>query len=437
MNIVNRSMITAVFMISWLLLSLSGARAAGEKANAEVPEETTAPKPEPAPEISRGKFTANPFHITAGLRAGYDDNVNLTSTGDQGSAFVTPSLALNYKFGSPRTRLTLTAGGSLTYYLDRKIDPLNIGQNSVDQDYDINANFSFDISHRATPRLTLTSTVYASYQTLPSFDTFNRGGLGFSRENQDFFYSNSRFSVSYLWTPKFVTITSYNLGIVDYDSEVLSIFQDRFEHNFGNEFRFLIWPLTTLVAEYRFGIIDYMEAGNRGSTSSFFLGGFDHNFNPRFSISARGGMEFRQFDSDSVNGFEEGDRTSPYAEATLKYSVAQRMIITWTNRYSLEEPDVPTAFSRTTFRSALAAQYSFTTRIIGNLSVGYENDQNEGGLFGTDFNENAYDASLSLRYVVNRTWAFDLGFQHTEVISDDAFREFARNRIYTGATFTW
>ena len=324
----------------------------------------------------------------------------------------------------------------MTYYFDRESN--GIDGNGSDDNYDVNAYLAFAITHKATPRLTLAANIYASYQSQPDFDSFSRGGLGFSRQNQDYFYSIDKFSAAYAWTPKFSTVTSYTLGVIDYDSDVLSVFEDRYEHTLGNEFRFLIWPTTTLVAEYRFGIVDYNDTNQRGSTSHFFLGGFDHSFSPRFSISARGGVEFRQFDHDNLNGFNDGNNTSPYAELTLNYALAQGTSISWSNRYSLEEPDVPDAFSRNTFRTALSVRHSFTPRIVAALNVAYQHDENQGSFGFGDFDEDAFDVSLSVRYTINRNWALDAGYQHTEVVSDESvFREFSRNRIYAGVSFTF
>lgn len=380
-------------------------------------------------EVSLGKFQSNPFHISVSVRGGYDDNVNLSSFDETGSGFVNVAGQLDYIFGSPRTQLRLTINGGLTYYFDR-------GDNSGDdnENYDVNASIAFAITHKATPRLTLGANVYASYQSQPSFDTFNNGGLGFGRTNQDFFFSVNKFSVTYAWAPRFATLTSYTLGIVNYDSDVISEFEDRFEHTFGNEFRFLLTPTTTLVGEYRYGVVDYTETDSRGSMSHFFLAGFDHSFSPRFNISGRGGVEFRQFD-DNV---PEGDRTAPYAEFTLNYALAKSSSITWTNRYSLEEPDVPDAFSRTTFRTALGVRHALTQRIVAGLNFAYEHDWNEDALGFSGFDEDDFDIALTLRYAINRTWSLEAGYEHTEVISDDnVFREFTRNRVWGGATFTW
>ena len=423
----------AAFMVATLAFASPLALAGGEgfsKDTLSDSKETVDSKND----LGLGKFSTFPFHVTVTVRGGYDDNVNLSSFDERGSAFVSPTVAFNYDFGNARTKLSLSGGAGLTYYFE---NDSNGGINGNDsEDYDVNLNVAFAITHRATPRLTLSASVYLSYQSQPDFQTFNQGGLGFARQNQDFFYTTDKFSVGYAWTPKFSTVSSYSLVAVDYDSDVLSTFEDRVEHTFGNEFRFLVLPTTTLVAEYRLGIVDYTENSQRGSVSHFFLGGIDHSFSPRFNVSFRGGVEFREFDNDDPR-FDTDDGASPYFEGTINYALAQNTAISLSSRYSLEEPDVPDAFSRTTFRTALSVRHSFTPRIVAGLNVAYEHDDNDGSFSFGGFEEDAFDVSLSVRYAINRNWAIDAGYHHTEVVSGEDFREFTRNRYYAGFSFTF
>jgi hypothetical protein len=370
------------------------------------------------------------------VRGGYDDNVTLSSVDPQESFFANAALGVTYEFGGPRTRMSLTAGVGVTYYFDRDEGDEFDDDDDFDQ-YDVNAHIGFSITHKATPRLTLAASVYASYQSQPDFQTFNASTISIGRQSQDFFFTTNRFSVGYAWTPRFSTVSSYTVNYVGYDDDVISFFEDRFEHTIGNEFRFLVLPTTTVVAEYRFGIVDYTDAENRDSTSHFLLAGVDHSFSPRFNASFRGGVEFRDYDFDGDDD-SEGDRTAPYFEGTLNYALAQGTSISWVTRYSLEQPDVPEAFSRQTFRTALSVRHAFTARITGGLNFAYQHDDNDGNFAISGFDEDAFDLSLSIRYAINRNWAIDAGYHHTEVVSDESlFREFSRNRYYAGATFTF
>jgi opacity protein-like surface antigen len=388
-----------------------------------------------------GRFERFPLRVSVTVRGGYDDNVNLTPTNEQDSFFVNSSLELRYDFGGPRTRASLFAGAGVTYYFDREEDDEFVDIDDGEYDgFDFNVYAGFNITHKATPRLILAANLFASYQSQPDFQSFNVSTVTFSRTSQDFFITSNRFSIGYAWAPRFSTVTSYTLGYIDFEDELQSFYQDRFEHTIGNEFRFLLLPTTTLVAEYRFGIVDYLDDQNRDSHSHFLLGGVDHSFSPRLNASVRAGVEFRSFDDEDIffAGAREDNRTHPYFEGTVNYAVAQSTSISWTNRYSLEQPDVPDAFSRSTFRTSLGVRHAFTPRITAGLNVAYQHDDNEGAFGLAGFDEDAFDIALSVRYAINRNWALDAGYHHTQVISDEAlFREYARNRFWLGATFSF
>ena len=388
-------------------------------------------------ELGTGKFESFPFKVSVTVRGGYDDNVNLEAFDEDESLFTNAALGVTYEFGNARTQMSLNAGAGATYYFDRDGDD---GSGEDFDDFDYNAYLGFNITHRATPRLTLTAAVFATYQSQPDFATLNRNNFTISRNSRDFFFSSNRFSVAYMWAPRFSTATSYSLGIVNYDDSFISFFEDRFEHTIGNEFRFLIMPTTTIVGEYRFGIVDYTDFDARSSTSHFLLAGFDHSFNPRFNMSARAGLEFRSFDGDDlIDDLDDDDsRTHPYAEATVNYAVGQRTSVSFFNRYSLEQPDVADAFTRSTYRTSLFVRHNITPRIVAGLNFAYQHDQYDGNILIDDFSEDAFDIALSVRYAINRNLALDVGYQHTQVMSDESlFREFARNRFYGGVTFSF
>lgn len=425
----------SVATASTLLLHAPTAAVAGGASG--VSQEFVAEGSTSTAELGTGKFESFPFKVSVTVRGGYDDNVNLESFDEDESLFTNAALGVTYQFGNARTQMSLNAGAGATYYFDRDGE----GGGEDYDDYDYNAYLGFNINHRATPRLTLAAAVFATYQSQPDFGTLNRQNFTISRNSRDFFFSSNRFSVAYMWTPRFSTATSYSLGIVNYENDFVGFFEDRFEHTVGNEFRFLIMPTTTVVGEYRFGIVDYTDFDERSSTSHFLLAGFDHSFNPRFNMSARAGVEFRSFDNDDddlVDDFDDDDRTHPYGEATVNYALGQRTSLTWFNRYSLEQPDVADAFSRSTYRTSLFLRHNITPRIVAGLNAAYQHDDYDGNVLIDSFTEDAFDISVSVRYAINRNFALDLGYQHTQVVSDESlFREFARNRVYGGVTFTF
>lgn len=370
-------------------------------------------------ENGTGIFSGPPFLVTVSVRDGYDDNLSTSKLNRQASWFTNTGISASYSFGSPRTRFDLNAGAGVTYYLK----PVS------GDDYDTNFNVSFSLTHKATPRLTLSAVVYATYQQEPDFSL----ALGLDRRSGNYFYTNDKFTVSYQWTPRFSTATSYTLGALHYDNSAVGIFEDRIENTFGNEFRFLLWPTTTVVAEYRYEIVSYDDI-SRDSTTHFVLAGFDHNFSPQLNMSFRGGAEFRSYETG-------GDLSSPYFEGTLNYNLGKNTSLGWTNRYAIEEPDVLLNPSRTTFRTGLTLKHDFTARITGSLAAYYAHEVydavNAPSTISPGFNEDSFDLALSVRYAITRYFAIQAGYDYTDVISGISSFEYSRNRIFAGVDVTF
>lgn len=395
-------------------------------------------------DIGLGLFSNIPFHVTVALRAGYDDNVSTTTASGQGSAFFNGSIGLTYDFGSPRTQLSLQLGGGITDYLDRP------GQNGPDY----NAYLGLSLKHLFSQRLILQITAYAAYQAEPDFSL----GAGFNRRSGDYFYTSDRFTLTYLWTPRFSTATSYIFGALLYDNTSVTgvgSFENRIENTLGNEFRFLLWPTTNIIAEYRIQFVSYQDT-DADALSHLILAGFNHSFSPRFNILYRGGIQIRSLDSTQfipavkiiVNGVPivlvpaqtihtSTDALSPYFETTATYTVGLQTSLTWTNRYGIEEPDIPGQTGRTTYRTGLQAKHNWTPRISSQLAVYYSHDHYGPQGATPGFDEDSIDAALSLRYAITRYLGISTGYNHTEVLTDIALRGYSRNRFYGGVDFTF
>jgi Putative beta-barrel porin 2 len=389
-----------------------------------------------------GIFSSIPFHVTLTVRGGYDDNVSTTSGSPQGSAFVNSTIGITYNFGSPRTQLSLQLGGGITDYFDRP--------GNTDPDY--NAYLGLSLKHNFTPRLILNVVAYAAYQAEPDFGI----GTGFNRRSGNYFYTSDKFTLSYLWTPRFSTATSYNFSALVYDTGANGVgsFENRIENTFGNEFRFLIWPTTTVVAEYRIQFTSYLDS-DADAVGNYLLAGFDHSFSPRLHLSFRGGLQLRSLDSTQlvpasialVNGVltfvpahtihQSTDSSSPYFESTVTYVLGQTTSVTWTERYGIEEPDIPGQPGRTTFRTGLEAKHNWTPRISSRLAVFYSHDHYGPRGPTPAFDEDSIDAATSLRYAITRSLGAEIGYNYTDIISGVNLRGYSRNRVYGGVDFSF
>jgi hypothetical protein len=387
-------------------------------------------------QVGTGAFSPLPFELSIAVREGYDDNVNNFSGSKQGSGFTNGEIDVAYDFGNPRTQMSLLGSAGGSYYYERV----------AVQDYDIDLHAGLKIKHKASERLTLNADLYGAYLTEPNFSY----GAGINRRSGNYLYTLDRFSVGYQWQPRFSTTTSYTLGALNYDNSSLGVFEDRFENTFGNEFRFLLQPTTTLVAEYRLELVNYSHDGNvispaqfifgifkiapairlrRDSTTHYVLAGIDHSFSPRLTGSIRAGGEFRDYEASS-------SKSAPYVETALNYATGKHSTFSWTNHYGIEEPDVPDVPTRTTYRTGLALKQELIPRLIGNLGFYFQHDHNEGAGVPS-FDENSFDLSISARYMVTHRLGIEAGYDHTEVTSDVGFRAYDRNRFYGGLNFAF
>ena len=328
-------------------------------------------------------------------------------------------------------RLSLDTSAGVTYYW----------QHISNQDYDINLQGHFVLQYKATPRLTLGSDVLIAYLTEPSFNY----GVGLNTRAGNYLYTLDTFSARYLWAPRFSTVTHYTLTVINYDDNSVGILQDRVENNFGNEFRFLLTPVTALLGEYRLELVHYTQAQNPlDSTTHFVLGGFDHTFNPRLNVTVHAGAQFRSY-SDG------GTRNSPYVEANLNYTVGRRTTLSWINHYGLEEPDVENSQNPTVFRTGLEGKFRLTPRISTTLGVYYAHSDYpesttplffDGIIIGETivpaFTQDEFDGSIDLRFAITPLIGAQLGYHYTDVTADmGQGQNYHRNRVFGGFNVTF
>ena len=378
-----------------------------------------------------GIFSPLPVRLSISISEGYDDNVNTAPSNGQSSSYTSGNVLLNYAFGSPQLRFSLDTSAGVTYYW----------QHISNQDYDINLQGHFVLQYKATPRLTLGSDVLIAYLTEPSFNY----GVGLNTRAGNYLYTLDTFSASYLWAPRFSTVTHYTLTVVNYDDDSVGMLQDRVENTFGNEFRFLLTPVTALIGEYRLELVHYTQAQNPlDSTTHFVLGGFDHTFNPRLNVTVHAGAQFRSY-SDG------GTRNSPYVEGNLNYTVGRRTTLSWINHYGLEEPDVVNSQNPTVFRTGLEGKFNLTPRISTTLGVYYvHSDYPEsttplslGGIIIGEttvpaFTQDEFDGAIELRFAISPLIGAQLGYHYTDVTSDSVVGQtYHRNRVFGGFNVTF
>lgn len=374
------------------------------------------------------------IHLSLALGAGYDDNINSSSIDQTGSAFVNASLGLRYEFGSARTQFLAQAGGALTDYFDRP------GQGSPDY----SGYLGLQLTHQLSPRMIFGMNVYATYTSEPNFNL----NLGINRRVGSYIYSTNQLTLSYLWTPRFSTLSSYTLSAffqqgqnnqptTPGDLSNIGNSQDRIENTFSNQFRYLLLPTTTVLIEYRLGFITYQQNSAFDSITNSLLAGFDHTFTPRLNVSFRGGGEYRTYQST-------GDSLSPTFDATVNYILGRRSSLSLLANYSLQPADIPGSSDRTAFRTGINGRYNWTARISSTIGFIYEHDDygsNNSGtgvaVVGPTFSEDTLNLALSTRYAIRRYLGIQASYNFTDVISGQSMRGYTRNHISAGIDFTF
>lgn len=406
-------------LLSLLVLSLAlpagGLRAESEGAEAGISQGVD-------PGI--GIFTRFPLKFSVSVQGGYDDNVNTASSGfEQGAGFVTTSANITLELQTPRLSVSTATALGFTYY--------GGALNSTEP----NLNLPITIGYKVSPRLQVGATILALYQQEPNFQfdsgQYNRVG--------NYFFTQDTFHADYIWMPRFSTVTSYGILAVHYDDVTAGMFQDRFEHTIGNQFRFLAWPTTSLIGEYRFGVVNY-EHISRDSTTHTLLAGIDHQFSPRLTASFRGGEEFRHYQ-------DFGDENSPHFEADVQYRFGKDTSASWNISYGLQEGNVEASNTRKSFHTGLIANRTITARIGASLSLFYNHDDYSAGQAITSggpgglvpaFSQDSFTISLSVRYAMTRSLGLSAGYDRTDVNSDGStFGDYSRDRIWGGFNFSF
>ncbi|HEY4283575.1 MAG TPA: hypothetical protein VGM62_10975, partial [Chthoniobacterales bacterium] len=296
-----------------------------------------------------GLFSRFPIRVSANVQGGYDDNVDTVNSGfgTHGSAFINASLVLSVEVGTPRTNLNLSTNTGFNYFFSEATNQ-----------YEPDLNLKLLLNHKVSPRLALTVDAFMAYQTEPNFEY----ALGTNRRAGNYFLTQDRLGVDYAWAPRFVTRSSWSFVAVQYDDLATGAFEDRIGNTFGNEFRFLLWPTTNLVAEYRFEFIDYQHLSARNSTTHYLLAGVDHAFSPRLTANFRLGAQFADY-----NGV--GSEDSPYFESTVNYKFGKDTSASWVNSYGIQGGDIATSPTRTTFHTGILGQHNLTARVSASLGL--------------------------------------------------------------------
>ena len=365
-------------------------------------------------ETGLGWLPAVPVQVTAGVETGYDDNVTL-SPSPKGSWFVGENVVLTYSRPGDRTVFSLLGVGRFTQNFD-----------APDQN-EKSGNVTMTLSHNFSTRLSFYASVYAAYQNEPNFQS----NVGPENVRSNFFDTRDILSLTYFWSTRLSSITSFTFERIKYDQSSIGDFQNRVDNTLSQQLVFKLTGRTQLVGEYRYETITY-DTAPLDSTTHFLLGGVNHNLTEHLVVHVRAGESFRSLENS-------GDSALPYFEGSVDYTRSNHSL-NWVTSYGFESPTTEGATTTKTFRTGLNLTYGLTSRLSSVAGFFYHHDENQGGTgtsTSTTGTQDAWDLNLGLRYTLTKRFTLHLDYNHTTQDSTGGTLGYSRNRYYAGVTYTY
>jgi len=352
-----------------------------------------------------------PVSYTAGLSTGYDKlNYRADGAGDIDSFFIQGGLGAAFQSADQVTPWNLGLDFGTVYYLD---------DTNRSDDTDYSARASFNVSHAFSERLKLTNNFYLTYEVEPNFGT----GASTALRNGQYFYGYNNLAVSYAWSERFSTTTSYTVDGIKYDDELTAATEDRFSHIVSQQFSWAWNQTLKIVGEYRFRKVMYDRAPT-DSTSHFVLAGLDKAWSERTNGSFRAGAEMYQSDRS--------DEIAPYFEAALSHATSEKTTLNVFSSVGFDGSELGNYGSRYSYRLGANATNQVSKRLAINGGLNYAYSTFEGVGADPDVNEHELSATAGLGYRLWDNVSMDASYSYTLLTSDDALRDYDRNRVSLG-----
>jgi predicted porin len=364
-----------------------------------------------------GDFEADePLTWNMTSRAGYDVlDYGLSSPGFDNfeSYYIQGGLGATFKDADLTTPWSVAVDAGAVHYLD------NIPRYD---DTFYNARISFNIAHQISQRLKISNNFLLSYEAQPNI------ALGGSTSifNGQYLYGFNNFNMSYAWSQRFSTTTSYTVDGIRYDDEIVSDAEDRLTHLVAQQFSYALNKQMSLAAEYRYRSTKFANMGGKDFHSHFVLAGVDYAWSQRFTGSFRAGAEF--FRSVRANN------TAPYSELALNYALARQTQARWFGAIGYDGAELGSYESRYSLRTGLDVHHRINKKVGVHTGIQYARSNFDGGNVLPDVAEHSLLMSAGVSYNFTENLALDAAYTYSILNSDDVAREFQRNNISVGVT---
>jgi hypothetical protein len=374
---------------------------------------------------------SKPWNITGTLRGFYDDNY-ATLPRNQGNGVnarhsfgieVSPSISYKVSFDTTEIGAKYTYG--MKYYEDRVNNP-------IDQSHQFDLNLVHVFSERYRAALT-DSFVIAQEPSL-----LDPGVISVPlRSDGNNMVNRAKLEFNASITEQFGLDFKYDNTIYDYEQTgpgSRSALLDRFEHLFTANGRWNVLETSSAIVGYSFGITDYnssdpilpgVQPSTRDNRSHFLFVGFDHRFNPEFSLNARAGGQYIEYWNAGT------DTISPYVDAQIAWQFAESGNFKLGVKHQHNATDVANTQDAETTTVYTSANYNITPLILGSLYGQFQHSTFNGGTANNQI-DNFMTVGLTLSYELSKWLSLETGYNFDRLDSDIVTRTFYRNRVFIG-----
>jgi hypothetical protein len=289
-----------------------------------------------------------------------------------------------------------------------------------------NGRGTFNFEHQFSERLKMSNNFYLTYGTNPN-TAFGYGATS-ALWNGQFLYGYNNFNVSYAWSPRFSTTTSYTFDGIAYQNSAVATSQDRYSHLGAQQFAYKVSQRTSLTAEYRYRMTNYTKSGFQNYRSHYALAGVDHAWSENMSGSARAGAEF--FENSTVS------KVKPYAEAAINYAVAQQTQLRWFTMLGFNGALLGSYTNSYGVNTGIQVDHRVTKRLSLNGGASYAHSILSGGPLA-DQRQDAVFLNAGIGYQLMDNVNVNANYSFSTQLSNNPSVEFNRNRVSVGATATF
>jgi hypothetical protein len=365
-----------------------------------------------------------PLKWVVGADLTWDDNVTPSTGNKDDATSINPYVGLSVVSITPQTTWDVYARLGLIYYIDAPSD--------VDDVYG-QARVGFNLNHRFSDRLRLSSRNFVSYELEPDYSY----GFATDRQLSEYFYWQTDNAIGYRWTERFATYTGFVLSGLDYGSEVQN--GDRFSWTAYNQFRYQLSPQSVLTFDYRYTDTS-ADGDSADSTDHYLLAGIEHRFSPNSILIVKAGAQIRDVEGGG------DDSTNPFLELATTTRVNESFTIRAFARYAVESYDTFQVFQgvaydfseRQTLRIGISGEYAISPTLALFGGVDYipssfdGGDQVNGNLSVDGLDEDIVNAyiGLSMKFTDYLTGTLTYNFTHSS--SDFDKGDYDRNRVSVG-----